>query len=49
MHDRKYRIIAEDYNQILLQEISDLKKLVKGCTENGMEARAFFKTAEGKI
>ncbi len=46
---KKYRIIAEDDYQTLLQDIKDLKKILKGRSESGMEARAFFKSVEAKI
>ena len=42
---KKYRIILESDYMTLLQDIKDLKKVLKRRNEKGMEAREFFKTA----
>jgi hypothetical protein len=43
---KKYRIISEDDYLTLLQDIKDLKKVLKRRSEDGMEAKAFFKTID---
>jgi hypothetical protein len=48
IENKKYRLIAEDDYLTLLQDIKDLKKVLKRRTESGTEARTFFKTAESK-
>ncbi len=45
---KKYRIISESDYMALLQDIKDLKKVLKRRNEKGMEAREFFKNATGK-
>ncbi len=45
---KKYRIISESDYLTLMQDIKDLKKVLKRRTEPGVEARTFFKTAENK-
>lgn len=49
IEQKKYRLIAEDDYLALLQDIKDLKKVLKRRSESGIEARTFFKTAEGKL
>jgi hypothetical protein len=46
---KKYRIIPEEDYLTLMQDIKDLKKIIKRRTETGMEARLFFKNAETKL
>lgn len=43
---KKYRLIAEDDYLALLQDIKDLKKVLKRRSESGTEARDFFKDAD---
>jgi hypothetical protein len=45
---KKYRIISEEDYVSLLQDIKDMRKVLKRKSETGMEARAFFKAAETK-
>lgn len=45
---KKYRIISEDDYLTLMQDIKDLKKILKRRSESGMEARTFFKHHAGK-
>lgn len=47
--NKKYRIIPESDYLTLLQDIKDLKKVLKRRSEPGMEARDFFKTAEKNL
>ena len=49
IENKKYRIISEDDYLTLMQDIKDLKKILKRRSESGMEARTFFKKAEAKI
>ena len=49
IESKKYRIIPEDEYLTLLQDIRDLKKVLKRRSESGIEARLFFKTAGGKL
>ncbi|MFI5195667.1 MAG: hypothetical protein ACHQD8_01130 [Chitinophagales bacterium] len=46
--NKKYRIISEEDYLTLIKDINDLKKVFKRRSEKGIEARAFFKIAEGK-
>ncbi len=47
--NKKYRVIAEEDYLTLLQDLKDLKKVLKRRSEKGTEARAFFKTVESKL
>ncbi len=49
IENKKYRLISEDDYLTLLQDIKDLKKVLKRRSESGTEARSFFKAAEGKL
>ncbi len=42
---KKYRIIKERDYTAMLRDINDLGKILKGYSENGEEARAFFNAA----
>jgi hypothetical protein len=45
IENKKYRLIPEEDYLALMQDIKDLKKVLKRKTEPGIEARAFFKKA----
>lgn len=45
---KKYRLIAEEDYLSLLQDIKDLKKVLRRKSEPGMEARTFFKAADAR-
>jgi hypothetical protein len=45
---KKYRIIAESDYMTLLQDIKDLKKVLKRRNEKGVEAREFFNNISAK-
>jgi hypothetical protein len=45
---KKYRIIAESDYMTLLQDIKDLKKVLKRRNEKGVEAREFFDSISAK-
>lgn len=49
IENKKYRLISEDDYLTLLQDIKDLKKVLKRRSESGTEARSFFKAAESKL
>ena len=44
--DKKYMFISEKEYLTLLNDLKDLNKVLKGCNESGIEAMAFFKTAD---
>ena len=46
--NKKYRLISEEDYLTLLQDINDLKKVLKRRSEPGIEARTFFKSIESK-
>jgi hypothetical protein len=46
---KKYRIIPEEDYLSLMQDIKDLKKILKRRSESEMDARTFFKSAEAKL
>jgi hypothetical protein len=48
IESKKYRLIAEEDYQAILQDIKDLKKVLQRRREPGIEARQFFKGIEGK-
>ena len=43
--NKKYRIIAEEDYMALMQDIKDLKKVLKRRSEPETEARSFFESA----
>ena len=49
IENKKYRLILEEDYLTLLNDIKDLKKVLKRRSEKGMEARAFFKDADSKV
>ncbi len=48
IENKKYRIISEEDYQCLINDIKDLKKVLKRRSETGIEAKLFFKQAEEK-
>jgi phage anti-repressor protein len=46
--NKKYRIISENDYMMLLQDIKDIKKVLKRRNEKGTEAREFFNNIEVK-
>jgi hypothetical protein len=46
IENKKYRIISEEDYLSLLNDIRDLKKVLKRNSEKGMEVRAFYKDAK---
>ena len=49
IENKKYRIIPEEDYLTLLNDLKDLKKVLKRRTETGMEAHAFFKKADKTV
>lgn len=49
IENKKYRIISEEDYLSLMNDIRDLKKVLKRQSEKGMEAKTFFKEADKKI
>ncbi len=46
--NKKYRIISEEDYRTLMQDISDLKKVLKRRSEKGIEANKFFEELDLK-
>ena len=46
--NKKYRIIPEEDYLALMQDINDLKKVLKRRSETGVEAHAFFENIAKK-
>ena len=49
IENKKYRLISEEDYQSLLNDLKDLKKVMKRQSEKGMDAKAFFKLADEKM
>jgi len=49
IENKKYRIIAEEDYLSLLNDLKDLKKVLKRRSEKGTEAKEFFKNADKKM
>lgn len=48
IENKKYRLISEEDYLALMNDIKDLKKVLKRRSEKGIEARTFFKEADKK-
>ena len=48
IENKKYRIISEQDYITLMEDIKELKKVLKRKVEKGTEAKAFFKQSEKK-
>ena len=49
IENKKYRIISEEDYMSLMNDIKDLKKVLKRRSEKDVEARTFYKEADKKI
>jgi len=48
IENKKYRIIPEEDYLTLINDLKDIKKVLKRRSESGMDAKAFFKEADKK-
>ena len=49
IENKRYRIIPEEDYIALINDIKDLKKVLKRKDENGIDAISFFKAADKKM